>query len=85
MTVAPVWRCSLPRGHPRRPGQTPHEYAAEVSARLPRARDALGSLTETFVAVRYGGHPADSSHVARMQALAGALRKAPRRAPRSRA
>src|SRR5207247_998299 len=62
-------RLAARRGHPRRPGQTPHEYATEVSARLPRARDALGGMTETFVAVRYGGRPADSSHVARMQAL----------------
>ena len=73
------------RGYPRRPGQTPHEYAAEVGERLPRARDALGRMTETFVTVRYGGHPADDSLVARMQALAGALRKALRRAPRSHA
>ena len=56
-----------------------------MSARLPRARDALGSMTETFVAVRYGGQPADDSHVARMQALAAALRKALRRARRPRA
>ena len=42
-------------------------------------------MIETFVAVRYGGQPADDSHVARMQALAGVLRKALRRAPRSRA
>jgi hypothetical protein len=73
------------RGYPRRPGQTPHEYAAEVGARRPQARDALGRMTETFVAVRYGGHAADDSLVARMQALASALRKALRRAPRSRA
>ena len=75
-------RLAARRGYPRRPGQTPREYAAEVSARLPQARDALGRMTETFVAVRYGGHPADDSHVARMQALAGALRKVLRRAPR---
>jgi Domain of unknown function (DUF4129) len=78
-------RLAARRGYPRRPSQTPHEYAAEVSERLPQARDALGSLTETFVAVRYGGHAADDSLVARMQALAGALRKALRRAPRSHA
>jgi hypothetical protein len=42
-------------------------------------------MTETFVAVRYGGHPANDSLVARMQALAGALRKALRRTPRSHA
>jgi hypothetical protein len=73
------------RGYPRRPGQTPHEYAAEVSKRLPHARDALGSMTETFVAVRYGGQAADDNLMARMQTLAGALRKALRRAPRPRA
>jgi hypothetical protein len=73
------------RGYPCRPGQTPHEYAAEVGERLPRARDALGSMTETFVTVRYGGHPADDSLVARTQALARVLRKAQRRALRSRA
>jgi hypothetical protein len=78
-------RLAARRGYPRRPGQTPNEYAAEVSERLPRARDPLTSMTETFVAVRYGGHVADDSHVARMQALASALRKALRRAPRSRA
>jgi Domain of unknown function (DUF4129) len=77
-------RLAARRGYPRRPGQTPREYAAEVGERLPRARDALGSMTETFVAVRYGGHAADDSLVARMQALAGALRKALRRAVRSR-
>src|SRR5205085_7694533 len=65
-----VLRLAARRGYPRRPGQTPREYAAEVGARLPRARDALGSMTETFVAVRYGGQAADDSLVARMQALA---------------
>jgi hypothetical protein len=80
-----VLQLAARRGYPRRPGQTPHEYAAEVGGRLPQARDALGRMTETFVAVRYGGHAADDSLVARMQALAGALRKALRRAPRSRA
>jgi hypothetical protein len=78
-------RLAARRGSPRRPGQTPHEYAAEVGERLPHARDALASMTETFVAVRYGGHPADDSLVARMQELAGVLRKALRRAARSRA
>jgi hypothetical protein len=46
---------------------------------------ALGSMTETFAAVRYGGRAVEDSHVARMQALAGVRRKALRRAPRSRA
>src|SRR5205814_5210020 len=50
-----VLRLAARRGYPRRPGQTPREYAAEVGARLPRARGAPGSMTETVGAVRYGG------------------------------
>ena len=62
------------RGHPRRPGQTPDEYAAELAAQLPIADPALDRMTELFVAVRYGKEPVAREAVDRMREWRAAFR-----------
>jgi hypothetical protein len=62
------------RGHPRRPGQTPTEYATELAPHLPDSDDTLGRMTELFTAVRYGEEPADPEAVGRMRGWWAAFR-----------
>jgi hypothetical protein len=69
------------RGYPRRPGQTPGEYARELAARIPAANAALTTLTETFAAARYSQAPMDAEAVDRMQESGQAVRTLLRKAP----
>lgn len=62
------------RKHPRRPGQTPLEYAGELAERLPAGRNTLNSMTELFVSVRYGQEPAGEENVSTMRSLWTAFR-----------
>jgi hypothetical protein len=50
-------------GWPRRPNETPHEYAARLRAAGPFARDqAFDGLTARYAAARFGGQqPADEA------------------------
>jgi hypothetical protein len=57
------------RGYPRRPGQTPDEYAAAVSMQVPAAGETLQELTGLFVEVRYSRQPAGDERAQRMRAL----------------
>lgn len=43
------------RGQPRSPAATPHVYAASLDELSPAQQSALASLTDSYVAVRYGG------------------------------
>lgn len=44
------------QGLPRRPAQTPEEYAASLRPRLPDAQPDLTALTDAFVEARYSRH-----------------------------
>jgi len=71
------------RVQPRRSGQAPGEYAAEVGERLDAAdRAAFDDLTADFLAARYGPHAIEPARAARARvnwkALAGALKRTQR-------
>jgi len=70
-----VLRYAARQGHPRQSGQTPTEYAAQVAEQVPGASEALGSLTDLFVEVRYGPCPVEPAEAGRAQLLWKALRR----------
>ncbi len=49
-------RRAAAQGLPRRPAQTPAEYAASLQPRLPEAQQELAALTDAFVEARYSRH-----------------------------
>jgi hypothetical protein len=55
-------------GCPRRPNETPHEYAERVRASGLVAPDDFTQLTERYAAARFGGHDADDKVVAQLAA-----------------
>jgi hypothetical protein len=59
--IAYYYRATLQRaaqrGVRRRPGQTPSEYQATLTARLPEASEDVGQLTDMFVRARYAPRP----------------------------
>jgi hypothetical protein len=69
-------------GHPRRTGQTPGEYAAELGKHLGSSGDAFEDLTATFVEARYSPHEVRQDLVGRAQAGWQALREGIRQARR---
>jgi hypothetical protein len=44
------------RGMPRKPSQTPSEYASTLKSELPEVNDEINSLTEAFIEARYSRH-----------------------------
>ncbi|MGH2390696.1 MAG: DUF4129 domain-containing protein, partial [Chloroflexota bacterium] len=62
------------RKHPRRPGQTPLEYAGDLADHLPAGKDTLNQMTELFVSVRYGKEQAGDETVSKMRGLWNAFR-----------
>ena len=66
-------------GFDRPPHMTPQAFAAELSARNPRAGEAFSQITAGFYKVRYGGIPLGSdeanSQMSRVLALRDALRR----------
>jgi hypothetical protein len=44
------------RGIPRKPSQTPSEYAATLESQLPDVDAEIGSLTDAFTEARYSRH-----------------------------
>jgi Domain of unknown function (DUF4129) len=67
------------RGVPRRPAQTPAEYARELAGRLPAGQDAMQHLTEVFVAARYGDPRVERPDAHRARSLWQAIRSSLRR------
>ncbi len=53
------------RGLPRRQGQTPYEYGADLANRLPDAQQDIDDLTEAFVVAQYSGRPVGPEDVRR--------------------
>lgn len=55
------------QGLPRKPGQTPTEYARTLAINLPEASGDMNDLTEQFATARYSAHPIQSEHVSLTQ------------------
>jgi hypothetical protein len=53
------------RGLPRRSGQTPYEYGATLTDRLPEAQRDIDELTEAFVVAQYSAKPVGVEEVRR--------------------
>lgn len=51
------------RGWTRYSDQTPYEYAQELGASLPEAKDEVSTLTKNFVEARYSQHEVNEQHV----------------------
>ncbi len=66
------------RGLPRKPSQTPAEYAATLDPSLPEVQVEIDSLTETFSVARYAPHPVQSPDANRARSLWERIRKAMR-------
>lgn len=63
-------------GHPRAPGQTPSSYENSLSRVLPAQRSDLQTLTEAYLAARYGGEDLDGDVVGRATGAAGRIEQA---------
>jgi hypothetical protein len=51
------------KGHPRRPTQTPYEYARALESQLPDIDQDMDGLTEEFIEARYSRHDIPPEHV----------------------
>jgi hypothetical protein len=60
-------RRSRERGVPRHPGQTPYEYARQLSNRVPEAQDDVSSLTNVFVEAKYSLHEVTQQQAGRVR------------------
>jgi hypothetical protein len=60
-------RRSRERGMPRHPGQTPYEYARQLSNRVPEAQDDVSSLTNVFVEAKYSLHEVTQQQAGRVR------------------
>jgi hypothetical protein len=50
-------------GWPRRPSETPREYAVRLRASDAVSNDAFDRLTDRYAAARFGGHPVDDAMI----------------------
>lgn len=66
-------------GQPRKPGQTPYQYRADLAGRFPDLEQDLGDLTEGFVKARYSPRPVQDEDVVAVkgpwQRIKAALRR----------
>lgn len=70
-------RLGASHGHPRRPEETPWEYARRLGAQLtPAGRTALAALTDLYVAVRYGQRPVTAGALNRARTCLAIVRTA---------
>ncbi|HHH41316.1 MAG TPA: DUF4129 domain-containing protein [Chloroflexi bacterium] len=63
-------------GHPRRPAETPYEYAAGLAPYLADEEEALAALTRAFVEARYSRREFRAEEVRRLRRLWRRLRAA---------
>jgi hypothetical protein len=63
-------------GAGRRPGQTPYEYAATLTARVPDAEQDIADLTDSFVAAQYDTRPVEPEAARRVHGPWSRLRRA---------
>jgi hypothetical protein len=64
------------QGVPRKPSQTPSEYALTLEKNLPSAREDIDSITEAFVAARYSRRQVHAPEVNRVKAAWRRIRQA---------
>jgi len=64
------------QGFPRRRGQTPYEYDADLAPSLPLARREMGALTQAFVEARYSRHSFGRERARRVRAEWQQVKKA---------
>jgi hypothetical protein len=73
-------RRSTERGLPRKPYQTPNEYAQTLEQYLPAVDDEVNSITGYFNEARYSRHPITTQHAGQAQQFWGRIRNALRKA-----
>jgi hypothetical protein len=64
------------QGAPRKPSQTPSEYAVTLERTLPDVREDIDSITDAFVQARYSRREFNSSDVAAARTIWGRIRRA---------
>jgi Domain of unknown function (DUF4129) len=64
------------QGLPRKPSQTPSEYAVTLDKTLPDAGEDIHSMTQAFVEARYSRREVNSSDAATVKAIWGRIRRA---------
>jgi Domain of unknown function (DUF4129) len=60
-------RWASDHGYRRRKEETPHEFKERLQQKIPQGELELGSLTNAYSELRYGGHVPDDEEVARAQ------------------
>ncbi|MBN2304879.1 MAG: DUF4129 domain-containing protein [Anaerolineae bacterium] len=65
------------RGYPRAKAETPYEYRRELHQAFPDHPDAIQSITEAYIAVRYGEVPEDPAEVEAVRAAWETLKASP--------
>lgn len=67
------------RGLPRRPAQTPTEYARDLQQRVPEVDEDVSALTSEFVEARYSRHAIEPERVSAVQRYWARIKAALRR------
>jgi hypothetical protein len=74
-------------GLPRKPSQTPYEYARYLDKSLPEVSQSVDSMTESFMEARYSNHAVETDQANRVQSYWERIRRAfqeLRRGPKAR-
>jgi len=64
------------KGLPRRPSQTPYEYASTLERALPEVEEDIDTLTQAFIEARYSPRPVETEQVNLVKNTWERLRKA---------
>ena len=64
------------QGVPRKPSQTPSEYAVTLERALPTAEEDIDSITDAFIAARYSRHDVNSRDARLVKSTWGRIRHA---------
>jgi hypothetical protein len=64
------------QGIPRRPSQTPAEYAAHLEKELPEASQDIDLITDAFIEARYSRREMDSQKAKWVKEIWGRIRRA---------
>ena len=69
------------KGLPRRPSQTPYEYASTLERALPEVEEDIDTLTQAFIEARYSPRPVQAEQVNLVKSTWERLRKTIRKKP----